>query len=60
MPEIDQDAAVTENAKRLIEMATLVTIPIVFTEQRTKFQRSEGEGQRTPAAKGQYSCRPTP
>jgi hypothetical protein len=33
MPEIDQGAAATENAKRLIETATLVTIPIVFTEQ---------------------------
>jgi len=33
MPAIDQGAAGTKNAKRLIEMATLVTIPILFTEQ---------------------------
>jgi hypothetical protein len=33
MLAIDQGAAATKNAKRLIDMATLLTIPIVFTEQ---------------------------
>jgi nicotinamidase-related amidase len=36
MPAIDQGAAVVKNARRLIDMAGLINIPIVFTEQNTK------------------------
>jgi nicotinamidase-related amidase len=36
MPAIDQGAAALKNASRLIEMADLVGIPIVFTEQNAR------------------------
>jgi len=36
MPAIDQGAAALKNAGRLIEMADLVGIPIVFTEQNAR------------------------
>jgi len=32
MPSIDQGAVAVKNAKRLIEMAKLIEVPIVFTE----------------------------
>jgi len=32
MPSIDQGAAAVKNAKRLIDMADLIDVPIVFTE----------------------------
>jgi nicotinamidase-related amidase len=36
MPSIDQGAVAVKNAKRLIEMAKLIDVPIVFTEQNAK------------------------
>ncbi len=36
MPAIDQGALAVNNAKQLIEMARLIDVPIVFTEQNVK------------------------
>jgi hypothetical protein len=36
MPAIDQGALAVNNAKRLIEMARLIDVPIVFTERNVK------------------------
>ncbi|KWV52896.1 isochorismatase [Bradyrhizobium macuxiense] len=36
MPAIDQGAAAVKNARRLIDMADLVGIPTIFTEQNAK------------------------
>lgn len=36
MPSIDQGTAAVKNAKRLIDMAELIDVPIVFTEQNAK------------------------
>jgi nicotinamidase-related amidase len=36
MPSIDQGTAAVKNAKRLIDMAYLIDVPIVFTEQNAK------------------------
>lgn len=36
MPAIDQAAAAVRNARRLVEMASLVKVPMVFTEQNAK------------------------
>ena len=36
MPSIDQGTAAVKNAKRLIDMADLIDVPIVFTEQNAK------------------------
>ncbi len=36
MPAIDQGAAAVRNARRLVEMASLVSVPMVFTEQNAR------------------------
>ena len=36
MPSIDQGTVAVKNAKRLIDMADLIDVPIVFTEQNAK------------------------
>jgi nicotinamidase-related amidase len=36
MPAIDQGAIALRNARRLIDMASLISVPIVFTEQNAK------------------------
>jgi nicotinamidase-related amidase len=36
MPSIDQGTVAVKNAKRLIDMAELIDVPIVFTEQNAK------------------------
>ncbi|MGX9431634.1 MULTISPECIES: isochorismatase family protein [Bradyrhizobium] len=36
MPAIDQGAAAVRNARRLVEMASLVSVPVVFTEQNAR------------------------
>ena len=36
MPAIDQAAAAVRNARRLVDMASLVNVPVVFTEQNAK------------------------
>jgi nicotinamidase-related amidase len=36
LPSIDQGAAALKNAKRLIDMADLIDVPIVFTEHNAK------------------------
>jgi nicotinamidase-related amidase len=36
MPSIDQGTAAVKNARRLIDMAGLIHVPIVFTEQNAK------------------------
>ena len=36
MPSIDQGTVAVKNAKRLIDMAALIQVPIVFTEQNAK------------------------
>ena len=43
MPAIDQGALAVNNAKQLIEMARLIDVPIVFTEQNVK-GRLRGRG----------------
>jgi nicotinamidase-related amidase len=36
MPAIDQAATAVRNARRLVDMASLVNVPVVFTEQNAK------------------------
>jgi nicotinamidase-related amidase len=36
MPAIDQAATAVRNARRLVDMASLINVPVVFTEQNTK------------------------
>ena len=36
MPAIDQCATAVRNARRLVEMASFVSVPVVFTEQNAK------------------------
>ncbi|MBO4227132.1 isochorismatase family protein [Bradyrhizobium neotropicale] len=36
MPAIDQGAAAVRNARRLVEMASLVSVPVIFTEQNAR------------------------
>jgi nicotinamidase-related amidase len=36
MPAIDQAAAAVRNARRLVDIASLVNVPVIFTEQNAK------------------------
>src|SRR3984893_14471559 len=60
MPAIEQERAATKSAKRLIEMATLVTIPIGLPNSERDFRGLKERGKENRPLRGNPHAVPVP